>query len=442
MRTFYTLILTQTLSLMGSRISGLALGIWIYSTTGNATPLALVAFFSTIPTVLASSISGVLADRWDRRYVMMLADAGQAVGTVLLLLSVLSGDFQLWHLYLVTFIQAIFGVFQGPAFQASVTMLVPDGQRDRANAIQQMTGPAAGVFAPAIAGAVYALVGLEGAILLDLATFLVAVVVIYLVRIPRPEQTAEGLAASGTVWKEALAGLKYLWRLKGLLFLTLYIALVNFLVGGVMVLSTPYLLARTGHNEALMGTLLSLMNIGMLAGGVIMGVWGGTRPRIHTVMIGIIMLGFSMALLGMVQTIPALFVAMALILVPIPFINAAAMSMMQSKVAPDLQGRVFALIGQISLLLLPLSYLLVGWLADTVFEPAVTQPVWAHVAPLVGAGVGAGIGLMFLAAGVATTLLSLAVYLLPMVRHLEANLPDYQPVAVSESAEELAVPVT
>jgi MFS family permease len=144
MRTFYTLILTQTFSLIGSRISSLAIGMWVFAQTGNATPLTLVAFFQVLPTVLASMLSGVLADRWNRRYVMAFSDAGQAIGTVLLLISFSTGSFQLWHLYAVSLLQAVFGVFQGPAFQASVTLLVPDEHRDRANAIQQVSGPAAG----------------------------------------------------------------------------------------------------------------------------------------------------------------------------------------------------------------------------------------------------------------------------------------------------------
>ncbi len=433
MRTFYTLILTQTLSLVGSRISGLALAIWVFGETGNATPLALVSFFNALPLVLASSLSGVVADRWDRRYVMMFSDAGQAVGTLLLLVSVLSGEFQLWHLYSVTLLQALFGVFQGPAFQASVTMLVPDDQRDRANAIQQMTNPAAGVVAPVIAGGVYALVGLTGAILLDLLTFLVAAGVIFLVRIPRPAQTAEGLAASGTVWKEMWSGLGYLRQRRSLLFLVLYICIVNFLIAGVLTLSTPYVLARTGNNEALLGLFLGLMNLGMLAGGIIMSVWGGTRPRIHTVMVGIIITALVLMLVGTAQSMVWLGITITLLMLPIAPINAAMMSLMQAKVAPDLQGRVFAALGQIAILLLPLSYLLIGPLTDVVFEPAVEQAGWERVAPLVGSGAGSGMGLLMLLAGFFITALSLVVYTLPAVRRIEANLPDYVPVTAEQA---------
>jgi MFS family permease len=139
-RTFYTLILTQTLSMIGSSVTSLAIGIWVFNQTGNATPLAMVSFFAAIPMTIAASVSGVLADRWDRRYVMAVADAGQAAGTCILLASFVTGSFQLWHLYAVTLVSSVFGAFQRPAFQASVTMLVPDEQRDRANAIQQIIG--------------------------------------------------------------------------------------------------------------------------------------------------------------------------------------------------------------------------------------------------------------------------------------------------------------
>ncbi|HRF94283.1 MAG TPA: MFS transporter, partial [Aggregatilineales bacterium] len=133
-RTFYVLIFTQVFSMIGSRISSIAIGIYLFQQTGNATPLAMVAFFSTVPMVLASSVSGVLADRWDRRIVMVLSDTGQALCTLLLFVSFASGSFELWHLYVIVVIQSVFGVFQGPAFQASVTMLIPDDQRNRANA--------------------------------------------------------------------------------------------------------------------------------------------------------------------------------------------------------------------------------------------------------------------------------------------------------------------
>jgi len=424
LRTFYTLILTQVFSLIGSQISGFAISIWVYQQTGDATPLALVSFFFIVPQVLAAGLSGVLADRWDRRYVMMLADTGQAVGTVLLLITFASGQFQLWHLYAVTFLQSLFNIFQGPSFQASVTMLVPDEQRDRANAMQQVTNPLAGIIAPAIAGMLYPVVGVIGSIAIDLITFLVAVSVVFYIRIPRPPQTTEGQALVGSVWRSMFDGFRYLWQRQTLFWLMVFNSLINFLVGGIIVLQTPYILSRTG-SETTLGILLGIVNFGALAGGIFMGVWGGTRPRIHAIMWAVILFSLFLGLAGMAQTPVTLGITFFLFMFGLPVANASAMSMLQAKVAPDVQGRVFAALTQMSMVLLPIAYLLVGPLADNVFEPAVGQAGWEWVAPLVGDGPGAGIGLMLLICGFGNAFLSFLVYLIPAIRRIEADLPDY-----------------
>lgn len=201
--TYYVLLATQTISQIGSQVSAYAVGISVFRSTGQATPLALVLFFQTAPFLLGGFF-GAVADRFDRRRVMLVANLGFTATSALLLASFASGAFQLWQLYALTLGAALFGALERPAFQASVAMLVPEGHRDRANAIGQMTGPAAGVVAPAIAGMLYALVGVVGAIGIDIATFLVAIAVLGTVRIPRPPETAEGRAMRGSAWRQAL----------------------------------------------------------------------------------------------------------------------------------------------------------------------------------------------------------------------------------------------
>lgn len=433
-RTFYGLILTQALSLIGSRISGLAISIYIFQQTGNATPLALVAFFFVLPQVLTAGLAGALADRWNRRYMLVLSDAGQALGSLLLLLSFASGSFQLWHLYAVTLLQSIFSAFQAPAFQASMTLMIPDDQRDRANAIQQLTGPVSGIIAPALAGVIYGLVGVVGSILIDLATFLVAVLVVYRAHIPQPKETAEGEALRGSMLADMFNGFRWLRARPSLFALTLFVTFVNFLVGGIAALETPYILSRVSNDETVLGVLLTVLNLGALAGGIVMSVWDGTRPRIHTVMGGIIVSSLFLALSGMAQSAVPLGLALFLFMFGLPLVNAAAMSMLQAKTPPDVQGRVFAATGQMSMLMLPLAYLLVGPLADQVFEPAVGSAAWSAVAPLVGSAPGAGMGLLILAAGAINLVLSLFVYTIPSIRRLEADLPDHVPDVQSEAA--------
>ncbi|NWF70050.1 MAG: MFS transporter [Chloroflexi bacterium] len=429
LRTFYWIVITQTLSMVGSQMSSFAVGIWVYGQTGNVTPLALVALFSTLPLLVAQGFAGVLADRYDRRLIMALADTGQAIATVLLLLSFASGQFQLWHLYAVSFIQAVFRVFQSPAFGASVTMLVPDEQRERANAIMQLMDPAAGLIAPAVAGLLYAAIGVTGVIAIDLLTFVIAVGVMLALRIPRPPQTAEGRKAKGSLLYEMTVGFRYVWQHKPLLVLLLFAAGLNFLLNGMGVLNTAYVLARTENNEAALGVLMSVLSAGGIAGAIFIGAWGGTRPRIHTIMPALILVGVTVMIFGMARHPVLMGVCLFVAMFMVPLANVSLISMMQTKVAPDLQGRVFAFFGQIAMMATPLAFLLVGPAADQVFEPAVGQAGWDAVAPLVGSSVGAGMGLMIVIAGLGVLLASVFTYTLPAIRHLEANLPDYTPAA-------------
>ncbi|MGQ9850842.1 MAG: MFS transporter [Aggregatilineaceae bacterium] len=436
LRTFYLLIVTQTFSLIGSEMTSLAVSIWVYQESGNVTPLTLAAFFAAVPRLITPSLAGVLADRWDRRYVMMLADAGQAIGTALLLVSFLSDSFQLWHLYLVSAWQAAFSMFQGPAFSASVTMLVPDDQRDRANAVQQMRGAAAGLVAPTLAGALFAVVGAPGVMTIDLFTFAVAITVVGLVHIPRPPQSEEGHTRQSGIWHEALVGFHYLWKRRPLFAMICTATLINFLLNGVGVLITPYVLSLTS-SEATLGMLLSLFSAGALVGGLIMSVWGGTRPRTHTIFPGMLFTGLMFAGLGVARSPVALGAVAFALMIPLPIVNAAFDSILQIKVPPDLQGRVFAAVTQLAMLLSPLAYLLSGPLADGVFEPATQSDAWSLVAPLVGSQAGAGIGLMAVIAGTLVIAVTAAAYLTPSMRTLEATLPDYVAVPAEDTDERL-----
>lgn len=425
--TFYTLLITQTLSFIGSRMTGLALSIYIFNQTGEATPLVLVSFFSFLPRLLSASLAGWLADRWKRKYVMMIADAGQAAGTVLLLISFASGGFQIWHLYVVTAIQSLFDIFQAPAFQATVTMLIPDEHRNRANAVQLVTSPVAGIIAPAITGAVFALIGVAGIIVVDLVTFLLSAAVLFVVPIPQP--TARPTGENGerpSLWREVMAGFAFVWARKPLLMIFVFTGSTNFFLAGMIALETPYILSRFG-SEAILGTLLGAYSLGTLAGAVLMAVWGGTKKRVHTMMPGAILAGLVMVIYG-TQTNPMIMAVLLFLMAMFPPINnVSIISTLQIKVPPELQGRVFAAISQISMVLIPLAYLVTGPLADNVFEPFARTPGWSIFAPVFGTGAGAGMGLMFTLSGLAITVISAAIYALPIVRNLEAILPDYNP---------------
>jgi DHA3 family macrolide efflux protein-like MFS transporter len=421
---YYALLITQTVSLIGSQISEYAVSIAVFRATGHATPLALVAFFSVVPAILLGGLAGALADRFDRRGMMLIANIGFVVCSGLLLASFASGAFRLWHLYGLTLGASVFATMQRPAFQASIAMLVPDGHRDRANAIGQMTAPAAGVVAPALAGMLYALVGVAGSIGIDIATFIVAIAVLAVVRIPRPAETAEGATMRTALWRQVFDGFRYLAARPVLLGFCGYVTMVNFLAGVPMVLLTPYVLARTGSTQ-LFGVVLAVTNAGGIAGALVISAGGRIGSRMNTVMLGIVAAAICLSLAGAARGALALGASLSLMVFALAFTDAPFWSILQAKVAPDLQGRVFAAYLQLMSLMAPLAFLLAGPLADQVFEPARFRPAWHGVGWLVGDGPGAGMGLMFVVAGVAILVLTLAVYAIPAVRRLETDLPDH-----------------
>ena len=421
---YYALLVTQAVSLIGSQVSQYAVGIAIYRATGHATPIALVAFFSTVPAIVLGGLGGALADRFDRRGMMLIANLGYVVVSGLLLLSFASGAFQLWHLYALTAGGAVFAAVERPAFQASVAMLVPDSHRDRANAIGQMTGPAAGIIAPALAGILFAIVGVVGSIAIAIVTFIAALSVLAVVRIPRPGETAEGLAMRTSIWRQAFDGFRYLAARRTLLGVCAYASVVTFLANMALVLLTPYVLARTGSAQVF-GVVLGMMNVGGIAGALAVGAWGRIGSRMNAVMLASIVAGLCICLAGAARGAPAIGASLFAMAFAIAFANAPFLSILQAKIAPDLQGRVFAAYFQVAMFMTPLAAVIAGPLADRVFEPARRQPAWQSVSWLVGAGLGAGMGLMFVLAGALVLALSLAVYAIPSVRRLEDDLPDH-----------------
>lgn len=226
------------------------------------------------------------------------------------------------------------------------------------------------------------------------------------------------------VWRQVFDGFRYLAARRALFGFCAYVCVINFLANAALVLLTPYVLARTGSPRAF-GLVLAVMNVGSIAGSLVISAGGRLRSRMNTVMLGIAVAALFIGAAGIARNAPTLAAVLCLQFFALAFANAPFWSMMQAKIPPDLQARVFAAYLQGVLLLTPLAFLVAGPLADRVFEPARRQPVWRSVGWLVGTGPGAGMGLMFVSAGAAIVALTLAVYAIPAVRRLETDLPDH-----------------
>jgi len=426
MRTFFLIWLGQLFSILGSGLSSFALGVWIYQQTGKATPFALTVLFGSLPGILMMPFAGSLADRWNRRLIMILADTGAALGTVAIALLLFFGNLQVWHIYIIVVFSSIFSAFQGPAYMASITMLVPKKDFARANGMIQ-TGQAIGsVVTPLVAGILFVAIGLKGIILIDLTTFFIAVTPLFIIRIPQPKASIENDGKKGNVFSDFVKGWQFVSTRSGLLGLLLYYAMVNFLLNAVSVLTTPMILAV--HSASILGSIQTAMGVGMLGGGLLMSTWGGPKTFRIPKVIGFITLaiiGLGVAGLGASPIFPG--TGLFILLFFVPLASGTSMAIWQSKVPPEMQGRVFSVRSMISQSMMPLAYLISGPLADRVFEPLMKDGgalADTFIGAIIGTGPGRGIGLMFVIASLAGVTVSVIAYLNRHIRDIETELPD------------------
>lgn len=434
-RTFAVIWFGQLISLVGSEMTGFALGVWVFQRTGSVTYFAVIILCATLPSVLAGPFAGALVDRWDRRLAMMLSDSAAALGTLIVALLFLSGRLEIWHICIVTACTSVFTAFQWPAYASVITLLVPKKHLARANSAVQMADGASRVAAPLLGGVAVVALGLGGVLLIDLATFLLAIMTLLAVRVPRPELSREGQEAQGSLWREALFGWSFLRSRPGLLGLLFLFAVVNFGMSFFLVLTTPMVLSFA--SAEVLGTVLALGSVGMLAGSSVLTAWGGpSRKRVRAIVLFMAALGICMSVMGIRPNAVLIAAGAFGMMFMTPCVNALSQAIWQVKVAPDVQGRVFAIRFMIAQSAMPLGYLLAGPLADRFFEPWMASPSgWsAALGGLIGTGQGRGIGLMLVLMGALTTLSAATVYFYPRLRHLEEELPDL--VAEAPAAHE------
>ena len=420
--------LGQLVSMTGSGMTRFALTIWVWQETGEATALAIVAVFSFAPAVLLSPIAGAIADRVSRKKVMIASDAAAGLSTVAILILYSAGYLEIWHLWAAGFFASAFESFQFPAYSAAITTMIEKKHYTRANAMLSMVESAASIIAPAAAGALLPLLGINVIMLIDITTCLFAIGTLLFVVIPNPVETAVGRASRGSLLKESGFGFRYIFPNPSLLGLLLIFFATNLILGLAIVLFAPMILARTASNTLILGTAEMMLGVGGVAGGLVVAAWGGFKRRIHGVLLGLVFMSiFGFLVTGLGQSIQVWGLGAFLAMFFMPLVNGSSQAIWQAKVSPDIQGKVFAtrrLIAQISF---PLAMILGGRLADVVFEPAMASggAFAQFFQPLVGSGPGAGMALLFVFSGVLGAIVALAGYLFPAIREVETRLPDH-----------------
>ena len=415
----------QIVSLFGSGLTGFALGVWLYQRTGSASNFALVALCSALPQLIVSPLAGVLVDRYNRRLLMALADSGAALCTLAIAGLFWTSHMQVWHIFLITALSSTCGALQTPAYSALVATLISKQQLTRANGMIQLGQGLAEILAPATAGILVLWLGVPGVVMIDLLTYIVGISTLLLIPIPglppvfarvmrgevnSNERDAIGHSTSFPIdsapasrpgfWQEAQAGWRFLRADRALMSLLSFQTLFSFLWNLFGVLVTPMVLGFASAGG--LGVTLTVAGSGMLAGSLIISVWGGPKRRLRGLLIFEFTSALAFVLMGLRPSLVLVGAAAFIAHATLAFVSSLNESLWQAQTPAEMRGRVFAFKQAVVKGGVLLAYLFAGALADRVLNPLLLPggPLAEPLGPLFGIGPGRGIALLFVFIGV------------------------------------------
>ena len=421
LRSFLLLWSSQTVSELGTAMTDYALIIWVYAQQGTASSVTMLTLCAFMPTIVFRFAAGTLADRWDKKRIMLLSDLLAACGTAAVLLLYSFSALRIWHLYLINVLLSFMNAFQAPASFAAASLLVPKEHYARVGGLQGFSGAAVSILAPALGSTLLAFGGMTTVLVCDLASFAVAfLVLLFCIRIPRVEPAAG--QPREPFLKSCSDGIRFLREHRALLHMVLFIAIVNFLAklsnDGML---SPFVLSRTGNNQQVLGLTETSVALGLLTGSLIMTFAKPVRRKMRLIFAACAAVfsgnvALSLSLQPWVWC-AASFGAYAMAAV----MNANLSVVLREQVPVEMQGRVFSAKDTLQNGTIPLGLLLGGVLADRVFEPFMetASPVQAVLARCFGSGHGAGIAVMFFLAGVLGMALCLTRLRKPLYRSLD-----------------------
>lgn len=421
LRPFLLLWGSQTVSALGTAMTEYALVIWVYEQAGTASSVTLLTICIFLPTILFRFVGGALADRWDRKRIMLIADLAAACGTAAVLALHACSALRVWNLYVIDALLSFMNAVQEPASFVATSLLVPKEHYARASGLQSFSGAAVGILAPALGALLLSFGGLDAVLICDLGTFCIAfVVLLFCIRIPKTEKTR---AEAGTPFlRSCTEGFRWLGAHREVLFITLFMMLVNLLAKlGDDGMIAPFVLARSGNNARALGAVQSCTAIGVLVGSLLVTAMKPVhnKPRLIFLTCALVFTGnivLSLTLRPWIWCAAVLYSYMAAAIM-----GANLTTYVRERVPIEVQGRVFSAKDTLQNGAIPLGLFLGGVLADGVFEPfmASSSPLRQALSPLFGTGKGAGIALIFCLVGLLGVLLSLTCLTQPVFRQQE-----------------------
>ncbi|PRI11709.1 MFS transporter [Leucobacter massiliensis] len=424
---FSVLWLGQFVSNVGSGLTAFGLAAYLFERTGAATSVTLVTLCAFLPPALLAPLAGVLADRFDRRLIMIAGDGLSMLGLAYILGVALAGDVAPWQIYLGVLCSSLFGSLLDPAYRATVTDLVPAEHYDRASGMVQLAASSKYLISPVLAGFLYPLLGIAGILVLDIATFAVTVATTLAVRrhlrrssaaarqAPQPERA--GRRRAERRGRELLRGWRELTAHPGVLTVVGIMALATFCVGFLETLFPPMMLSFSTPQT--LGVVQTVAATGMIAGSLVLSTVTVTTRYVQELLIGLGIAGVCIAGIGITANPVVIAVAGFCFFASLPFVNTPAEVLIRSAIPNAAQGRAWGLISLLSNIGFVAAFASAGPLADRVFGPLLLPEgaLAGSLGSILGTGPGRGIGLMIVLVG---ALLAVAALCLGGSRRLAA----------------------
>jgi DHA3 family macrolide efflux protein-like MFS transporter len=403
MKKFFVIFASQAASMFGSSICGFALAWYMAKQTGSATILATAMMVSLIPAVVMGPFIGPFIDRWNRKKIMIYGDLVTALLTLVLVILFWTNAIQIWHIYVINACRSISGSFQWPALSASIPMIVPEKHLARTNGLNQMLNGIINLIAPPAGAFLMEAIDIQWVLSVDVITAAIAIGCLLPLAIPQPPRTT--LSAKPNFFGDMVQSFRYIASWRGLLFMFILFSLINFFSVPLIALMPIYVTDHLNSEVLRLGWLQTAFGVGIITGGLILGVWGGFKRRVFTSFI-FLLIG-SAAIIGFsFTTINTYWMGLAMLAVfgvTNAFVNGPLIAVLQSVIARDVQGRIFALLGSISQGMIPLGLAVAGPLADAI-----------------------GVRTVFLIGGIAPLVLALVAFTSRDLMNLENHKPEEQ----------------
>ncbi|MDD6037240.1 MAG: MFS transporter [bacterium] len=400
-KKYLLLWLGELISAIGGGLTSFGLGVYVFEKTGSAAGMAVVTLLGFLPTLVLSVPAGILADRYDRRMLMMIGDGCSAIGIIYILICMMRGETTLAQICIGVFISSVFSSLLEPSYKATVSDLLTEDEYANASGLVSLAGSARYLISPVIAGILLSVSDVKLLLVIDICTFMLTVTTTFVVK----KGIAETKKCEEITLKESLAeGWQAICERRGVLLLVLLSSLLTLFIGVFQILAEPLILSIADAKT--LGIAETICASGMLVSSIYLGIFGIKSGYVKILSGSLVLAGGCIIAFGLLGSIPLITLTGFGFFAMLPFANTCLDYLVRTNTAKELQGRIWGLIGFLSQIGYVVAYACSGVLAD-------------RIAGARDISVGRGAGVVMSISGAALMIMALILLLVKEIRLLE-----------------------